>query len=99
MWLLIALLGALLFGSVGVGAGIMIGARRPSQVWRISFGPASIAMGQIVGDTECRRMQARGLLIECARHYGAVLFLQQSGPGGSDRSYTLFTLPDQQPWR
>ena len=50
MWLLIALLGALLFASAGVGAGIMIGARQPSRVWRISFGPASIAMGQIVGD-------------------------------------------------
>jgi hypothetical protein len=100
MWLLIALLGALLFASAGVGAGIVIGARQPNQVWRISLGPGYIAIGRIVGDTECQRMQARGLLIECARHYGAILFLRQFGSGdGSDQSYTLFTIPDPQPWR
>ena len=99
MWLLIALLGTLLLVSVGAGAGILIGVRQPSQIWRIPLGRGYIAIGRIVGDTECQRMQARGLLVECARHYGAVLFLPHIGPDGSDQSYTLFTIPDPQPGR
>jgi hypothetical protein len=92
-WLLVILLSALLLTSVVAGAGVMIGARQPSQVWVVPLGWGHITFGRIVSSNTCRRMQAQGILAHCPWQYGAVVFLRQRGAQGYGVEQTLFTIP------
>jgi hypothetical protein len=93
LWLLVALLGMLLFLSALAGAGIMIGLRQPGQLWVVPAGGGYFAIGRIVSN-ECKRLQARGFLVECPQVYGALLYVPRTHPGGNGVEYTLFAIPD-----
>ena len=95
--LLLGLFGTLLVLAVLAGAGVLIGARQPGELWSIPIARGYFAIGRIVGSADCRRLRARGF--DCSRQYGAVLYLPNSGPGGYGVEYTLFAIPEPQQWR
>jgi hypothetical protein len=93
--LLLALpLGGMLLLVVLAGAGILIGARQPGEVWAVPFRRGYFAIGRIVGSADCRRLRARGLA--CSRQYGAVLYLPRGGHGVE---YRLFAFPEPGEWQ
>jgi hypothetical protein len=93
VWLLGALIGTLLIVTALAGIGVMVGVRRPGQLWVVPMGQSYFAIGRLVNQ-ECRRLQARGTPVQCARDYGAVLYLPHAGADGYGIEYTLFAIPD-----
>jgi hypothetical protein len=90
--LLLGLFGILLVIVVLAGAGVLIGARQPGELWSIPLARGYFAIGRIVGSADCRRLLARGR--PCARRYGAVLYLAGVGADGHGAEYTLFAFDD-----
>jgi hypothetical protein len=88
---------ALVLVCVLAGAGVLVGLRQPGEVWAVPLRRGYFAIGRIVGSADCRRLRARGLA--CSRRYGAVLYLPQNGPGSYGVEYTLFAIPEPQPWQ
>jgi hypothetical protein len=93
--LLGALIGTFLLVGGVAGIGLVTGVQQPGQVWLISVGRAEFAIGRIVGDTECRRMQARGNVVTCPKLYGATLVLSPRGADQHAAEYTLFVIQMQ----
>ena len=94
VWLLAVPLGVLVLVCVLAVAGVLIGMRQPSEVWAVPMRRGYFAIGRIVGSADCRRLRARG--VDCARQYGAILYLPSSDPGGHGVEYTLFAIPELQ---
>jgi hypothetical protein len=96
LWLLGALLGALLLISTLTGIGLIIGLRQPDHLWATPVGRGYFAIGRIVGSGDCRRLRARGF--PCEQQLGAVLYLPQPGPQGHGVEYRLFAFPEPLLW-